>query len=268
MPAQTCRTHAYAHPFDRRRVRHALKIAADVNMDGVAYTTAVGALLTVGLVLAHLILTGLVVSPIDAVLPIELIVAVPGLPVLWFWLMRLTRWALSRLVRPRTATIYPMVASGYDVMRGQAMTFRCFVRVLDDRGRMWHQAIVYEPWFLRLGSQAREARVRRCPGIKAMYAIEVPGFGTLWPAASAGRGLHPIFGTLHEFPARPRPARTWRPVVTAGVAALVGAFEIATFGAGALVLILLFVWIANVWIWWGAAPWGSRWPGPGEDPEF
>ncbi|MBV1850851.1 hypothetical protein [Catellatospora tritici] len=183
-----------------------------------------------------------------------------GVPLLWFWLIRLLRCALSVLAAPRRLTVRAMVCTPTRVG-----VYSGYLRVHDTDGDVYYQRVVYEPWFLRVGSAPREATVRRCPGLKSMFVVDVPGFGRLWPATAAGRGLNPLFTTLYEFPAVTDRGWTWRWLVPALAGITIIICQLDELG-GPVALVAMASLFPALWIWGGGVPPTNPWPAPGEVP--
>ncbi|MBB5866912.1 hypothetical protein F4553_000291 [Allocatelliglobosispora scoriae] len=188
------------------------------------------------------------------------------MPVLW--LLRLIRMRRTAGATPAAAMVRVMVASGYNVNTGTSQTFRCFVRIRTADGLVWSQRVIHAPLFLTLGGADHQAQVRPCPGLRPMFVIDIPGRGTLWPAAGAWRALEPPMTTLSDFRAQPERKlfSTGRVLAFVGVAAI-GLSSLVFNQVGLLLVGYLVVWVAGVWIW-GAAPPGAQWPSDQPEPKF
>jgi hypothetical protein len=98
------------------------------------------------------------------------------------------------------------------------------------------------------------AVVKRCPGLRRMYVVDIPGTGRIWPASTARRSM-PRNYVLDAF----NPARlgeVYRGGASPPAAILVGGFLVAMvwFLAGPMAAASVPVLAGSAWLWWGAVP--------------
>ncbi len=226
-----------------------------------------GLLWTIGAVSIQLVATVLILRSATAG-SVDFVIAVVGLPILAWWLVRVGRWSLTPLAARHAARIKAKVATGYNHQLARSITFRWYVVITDSLGRQFHQRVLYEPWFLTLGAKHHAVTVQRCPGLTPMFLIHVKDHGTLFPAGGAFGGPDPRFTTLHEFKSRGRPSRSRRSLATLGIAFGAALVLLALAGAKPIAFVLLTATVVTIWLWCAAAPPGSRWPGRGSAPLF
>ncbi|MEV0270797.1 hypothetical protein AB0H43_18590 [Hamadaea sp. NPDC050747] len=111
---------------------------------------------------------------VDWILGVTLVAL--GGAVLAIWLRNLVRWGLGVLLDAQRVQA-ELCAGG---TAGMDLVFLTFTW----RGRLRYQQVVWEPWIPELPS-APEILVRRCPGLQAMFVVDIPGRGRLWPSRAA-----------------------------------------------------------------------------------
>ncbi|TCC00151.1 hypothetical protein E0H26_00095 [Micromonospora zingiberis] len=185
------------------------------------------------------------------------IALLPGFVLAWAWTWRLGRWTLGTLRRGRPAQASVRVA---ELHWGTEPT--SYWLELRSEDRTWYQRVVWDsrlvhwlhrnPWSAeRLPSSVE---LRRCPGFRRMYLVDVAGVGRLWPASTA-RSRPPINYELSPVELSSlgftEPASRHLKMLLA-LAALAGGGWLLAGPPGAAYLLAL---IGGYQLWGGGAPW-------------
>lgn len=169
--------------------------------------------------------------------------------VLVLWPLRVARWWTSART-PATrvdARLATSVLGRVDAI---------WVEFLGNTAGAHHQRVIWQPWLRDLPGRL-SVRLHRRAGWLGGAVIEVPGFGTLWPAAVLRR-REPRFFFLTEWkpPKRPRGR-----VFTVTAIALVTTMVVAPFAADLASFVWLWSWmfsaVGSLWLWQSGAP--LRW---------
>lgn len=169
--------------------------------------------------------------------------------VLVSWPLRVARWWAS-FRTPTTRVPARFVTSTL----GQVDAV--WVEFLDDAAGAHHQRVVWQPWLRHLPGRV-SVLVHRPAGWLGGAVIEVPGFGTLWPA-TLSRRREPRLLPLEKWepPERPRGRR-----FTMTVMALTMLVATAPATAGLAGFLWLWLWLVSasgsLWLWTSGAP--LRW---------
>ncbi|QKW13562.1 hypothetical protein [Verrucosispora sp. NA02020] len=188
----------------------------------------------------------------------------PGFLLLDAWAWRLGRWALGTVRRPAPGIARVHAAH---LLWGTEPT--AFWLELHSGGRIWYQRVIWDRRLVRWldgyqwgadhvpVSQARRplpVHLRRCPGLRRMYLVDVAGVGRLWPASTA-RGRPP--GNYQLDPVMPgafgHPESAARHLgVVVALAVLAG---IAWFLTGPTSSVYALTLVGAFAVWSGGAPW-------------
>ncbi|MGC5031326.1 hypothetical protein [Micromonospora sp. DT229] len=179
------------------------------------------------------------------------LVLLPGLLLASAWGWRLGRWALGCLRRGR-----PAVARVRQAQLRWGTEPTAFWLELQEGNRTWYQRIVWDRRLLRrLTDSGAEVpltvELRRCPGLRRMYLVDVAGVGRLWPASTArphppgNYELSPV--ERHRIGSAEPLGRYLKPLLL-----LVGGSWLLAGPVGAGYLLALVV---GFMMWGGGAPW-------------
>ncbi|MFG2062328.1 hypothetical protein ACGFIK_12995 [Micromonospora sp. NPDC048871] len=185
------------------------------------------------------------------------LVLLPGYVLAWAWTWRLGRWLLGARRRGRPAEAWVMVAQ-----RHWGIEPTSFWLELRDADRIWYQRIVWDRRLVRrlAGDPAGGAQLplsvelRRCPGLRRMYLVDVAGVGRLWPASTArtrprrNYQLSPV--ELHLF-GLAEPTGRHLAILLALTVLAGGGWLLAGPATAAYLLAL----IGGYRLWGGGAPW-------------
>ena len=185
------------------------------------------------------------------------LVLLPGFVLAWAWTWRLGRWALGALRRGGPAVARVRVAELH--WGTEPTSFWLELRVED---RTWYQRIVWDrrlvrrldrdPW--RGDRVPLTVELRRCPGLRRMYLVDVAGVGRLWPASTArarpprNYELSPV--RLSMFGSTEPAGRHLKLLLALAVLAGGGWLLAGPAGAGYLLAL-----VVGYQLWGGGAPW-------------
>ncbi|MGW0504410.1 DUF3592 domain-containing protein [Micromonospora sp. NPDC003241] len=192
------------------------------------------------------------------------LVLAPGFALIGAWAWRLGRWALGTVRSPAPGIARVHAAH---LLWGTEPT--AFWLELHSGGRVWHQRIIWDRRLVRwldgyqwgadnvpVSQTRRPMRVhlRRCPGLRRMYLVDVEGVGRLWPASTA-RGRPP--GNYQLDPVMPGDFGHPQPVSRhlGIVAALAGLAAVAWFLTGPTSSVYVLTLVGAFTLWGGGAPW-------------
>lgn len=185
------------------------------------------------------------------------LILLPGYVLAWAWTWRLGRWLLGAVCRGRPAEAWVMVAQLHWGI--EPTSFWLELRTED---RIWYQRIVWDRRLVRRlvgdpadgGQLPLSVELRRCPGLRRMYLVDVAGVGRLWPASTArvrpprNYALRPV--ELHLFGVAEATGRHL--AILLALTVLVGGGWLLAGPATAAYLLAL---IGSYQLWGGGAPW-------------
>ncbi|RIV39131.1 DUF3592 domain-containing protein [Micromonospora radicis] len=185
------------------------------------------------------------------------LVLLPGFVLAWAWTWRLGRWALGALRQGRPATARVRVAR---LHWGTEPT--SFWLELHSTHQTWYQRIVWDRRLVRwldrnpwgVGQVPLTVELRRCPGLRRMYLVDVAGVGRLWPASTARArppGNYELSPVELDMFGSTEPARRHLTMLLA-LAVLAGGGWLLAGPAGAGYLLAL---VLGYQLWGGGAPW-------------
>ncbi|MDG4825222.1 DUF3592 domain-containing protein [Asanoa sp. WMMD1127] len=170
--------------------------------------------------------------------------------VAWTW--RLLRWVLGAARRRTEPMAMAVLTAEFVSMSAGPSAF--WVILTDREGTRWHQRVLWDRRLLEAGAGDRAVLVRRCPGFRRMYLVDVPGVGRLLPASTARR-RPPRNYVLTPFDLRDlRSARPSSRLLRLG-AGLMGVGGIFALFAGPATGVLAVVLVLTYLLWSGAVPW-------------
>lgn len=182
----------------------------------------------------------------------------PGMLLAVTWTVRLGRWGLGTAGRRLQIIVDILAATPRFAYRTEPEPAAFWLRLRRGDGSIRYQRAL---WSRRLAAMAISAAdgvpatARRCPGLRRMYVVDLPGVGRVWPTSTA-RARPPSFYELHRL-SPGRRGLVQRPVrnLVLGGLGLVMLAGLALPLVGGYGLGYLAVLVVAAWLWWGATPW-------------
>jgi hypothetical protein len=184
---------------------------------------------------------------------------IPGVLLAWAWTWRLGRWALGTVTAPQTATVEARAATYLITWHNVREPGAFWLRIREPDGSTWYQRAMWSRRVVALAHTGVDgtrpnATLRRCPGLRRMFLVEVPGVGRIWPASTARPRMPALYALDRLAPGPTGIAQRPRHNLIVGGLAAVVLVVMALSCVGEVGVGYLAAFAVAGWLWLGATP--------------